>query len=89
MLYETLLTQYSTVKIRVKANSPSEAQDIFEDFMASDGGEYYQEELDASGSMEWKWGPFNHVSPNQYDECATITKNEDGTYEARYEGGEE
>lgn len=89
MLFETQLTEYNTVNIRVHADTPEQAQNIFEAFMESDGGEYFQDELDNTGNREWKWGPFDKVSPSRFDECATITKNEDGSFEAMYEGGEE
>ena len=87
MIYETLLTEHSSVRIRVRASSPQEAKEIFEEFMDADGT-YLSEELDLNGNKEWTWGMFEEVHPGYWDEKATITKNEDGTFDAQYEGGE-
>lgn len=87
MLFETILTEQTSVRIRVKADSAEEAEELFEKFQDSDG-DYLSEELDLNGTKEWVWTEFTHVSPNYYDECATISQNEDGTFDATYEGGE-
>ena len=89
MLFETILTEMNSVRIRVRADSAEEADEIFEEFNKEDGNEYCTEELDLNGTREWIHTVFTKVSPNYYDECATITKNEDGTFDAIYEGGEE
>lgn len=87
-LYETVLTERAAATIRVRAESREQAKEIFEEFMDVEP-EYLSEELDLNGSKEWLWGPFDEVHPSYYDEKATITKNEDGTFDACYEGGEE
>ena len=87
MLYETVFTEHRTVRIRVHANSEKQAKEIFEEFMDKEQ-EYLQEELDLNGHGEWTWGPFEKINPNPWDERATITKNEDGTFDAQYEGGD-
>ena len=86
-LFETILTEGSSVRIRVRADSPKEANDKFVAFQDSEP-EYLAEELDINGTKEWTWTEFTPVSPNYYDECATISQNDDGTFEARYEGGD-
>ena len=88
MLFETILTEHNSVRIRVRADSSDEADENFKEFQEKEA-EYLSEELDLNGTKEWSWTRFTPVSPNYYDECATITKNEDGTFEAEYEGGEE
>ena len=89
-LYETILTEHNSVRIRVRADNPEQAWQKFDKFMNNepDGNEYLAEELDLNGTKEWTWTPFTPVSPNYYDECATLTENEDGSFDAQYEGGE-
>ena len=70
----------------IEADSPEEAKKVFEDFMDREA-EYLQEELDLNGNKEWEWGPFEVCNPALWDERATITKNEDGSFDAQYEGG--
>ena len=88
MLFETILTEHNSVRIRVRANSAEEAEEVFEEFNEKDANEYCSEELDLNGTREWVHTEFTKVSPTYYDECATITKNDDGTFDAIYEGGD-
>ena len=86
-IYETLLTEYTTVKIRVRANSKEEAEKIFDKFQETDS-DYLAEELDMAGTSEWLSTKFKEVHPARWDEAATITMNNDGSFDAIYEGGE-
>ena len=86
MLYETLLNAIYTVKIRVRANSPEEAEEIYQEFESKEP-DYLAEEIDIAATGEWFHTEFKETHPSRYDECATITKNEDGSFDAMYEGG--
>ena len=88
MLFETILTETNSVRIRVRANSAAEAEELFDEFNKEDGNEYCSEELDLNGTREWIHTAFKYVNPTPYDECATITRNDDGTFDAIYEGGD-
>lgn len=87
MLFETILTETTSVRIRVRADSAEEAEERFRKFENSES-EYLSEELDLNGTKEWLTTEFTPVSPTYYDECATITENSDGSFDAQYEGGE-
>ena len=84
-LFETIITETTRTRIRVKANSAEEAQKIFDDFV-DDDMDYVTEELDNSGNNEWIAGEFKEVHPSEHDEAATISRNPDGTFNAQYEG---
>lgn len=87
MLFETILTEHNSVRIRVRANSAEEAEELFNEFNETDADEYCSEELDLNGTREWIHTKFKPTDPAWYDECSTITKNDDGTFDAIYEGG--
>ena len=87
-LFETIITETTRAKIRVKANSAEEAQKIFDDFV-DDDMDYIEEELDNFGDNEWVESEFKEVHPAEHDEAATISRNKDGTFNAQYEGGDE
>ena len=86
-LFETILTEYRVVKFRVRANTAEEASEIFDEFQEQDPG-YIAEEVDLNGVALWENTKFREVTPKlNDDEYATITKNEDGTFDAQYERG--
>lgn len=87
-IYETVLQEVSTVKIRVKANSEEEAKSILDKFNKIDA-QYLSDELDLNGEKIWIWGELLPCKPSKWDEAATISRNEDGSLNAEYEGGEE
>ncbi len=88
MIYETTVTETRIVSIRVRADSPEEAEETFREFMEKEN-DYILEELSLNGEQWITPSEFKEVHPAYWDEKATITKNEDGTFEAEYEGGDE
>mgnify|MGYP007013904570 CR=1 FL=1 len=45
MLFETILTETNSVRIRVRADSAEEAAKLFDEFNEEEGNEYCSEEL--------------------------------------------
>lgn len=87
-LYETTVTEHTDVRIRVHANSKEEAELIFQKFEEKDN-DYIYEEIDLSSKRSICHSEFKEVHPPVWDEVATITEYDDGTFDAEYEGGEE
>lgn len=87
MLFEFRLTEMNTVNLRIRADSKKEAYKTWDEFLNKES-EYLSEELDLNGTKEWTWTELKEVNPSPYDECATITEYEDGTFDAIYEGGD-
>lgn len=87
-LFETKVKKMSEVPLRVRANSEEEAEKIFREFNQKEG-DYISEELDLNAEVCVWHEAFAEVHPTYWDECATITKNDDGTFDAQYEGGTE
>ena len=84
--FETILKSESSTIIRVKAETPLQARMLLAEFMeGSDGQDYLQEELNNASNTKWTWGPFEECYHNTPIEYATISKNEDGTIDAKYE----
>ena len=88
-LFETELIEYQSVKIRIEAKSKTDAERIRKAFIKDAGEEYLSEELDLNGEKCWMWTKFKKVNPDKYDECATISENKDGSFDAGYKGGYE
>ncbi len=86
-LYEFLLTEATTCKMRIKANSPEEAENLFWEFAYQDA-DYLNEELESNSSTEWNITNIHEVHPSPTDELATITQQGDG-FIAQYKGGDE
>ena len=85
-IFESILTEHNAVRIRVRANSPEEAEAIKNEFSRKES-DYLAEELDLNGEKQWVWTDFMECHAPSWDEAATITKNEDGSFDAQYEGG--
>ena len=84
--YETILSSQTNVVIRVRANTPLEARLLLNEFIEKDDGtEYLTHELEYNGNGSWQWGPFEEVYHPTDIEYATISKDEKGNFNARYE----
>ena len=88
-LYEFEICEMNTIKLRVRADSPKEAEAIYNEFKKTEP-EWIAEEFELNGTkINWINSEFTEVHPSWCDELGTISKNEDGSFDAQYEGGDE